>query len=202
MRVEATAGRKTNPLPKPVFITLAFLVLVAWNGSSLVPQPSSILVSPGTLTGVTSFLGPVTIKNTQNQPYNPDQVEVVGLSGINEAQVGVQSSDSGVVSNTTETTFTVTTFTQGGLYLESRRRRSRLEIYVQIIEQLLSGPSSITEIALRSKTNFSMAKEYIDFLLGRRMIKEVIRDGKVCYAATPEGIQFRDQAETAMRALK
>lgn len=186
---------------KPVFITLAFLVLVGWNCSSLVPQPSSILVSPGTLTGVTSFLGPVTIKNTQNQPYNPDQVEVVGLSGINEAE-GVQSSDSRVVSNTTEATLTFATYTQGGLYLESRRRRSRLEIYVQIIEQLLSGPSSITEIALRSRTNFSLTKEYLDFLLERRMIKEVIRDGKTCYAATPEGIQFRNRAETAMQALK
>src|SRR5208283_3736842 len=198
-------GTKANLLStakyKPALIALAFLVLVAWNGIGLVSQPSSILVSSGTLTGVTSFLGPVTIKNTQNQPYNPDQVEVVGLSGINEAQVGVQRSDYGVGSNTTQTALIFTTYSQGGLYLECRRRRSRLEIYVQIIEQLLSGPSSITEIALSSKTNFSLAKEYIEFLLGKGLVRKAIRDGKLCYTATPDGIQFRDRAQVTLRVL-
>ncbi len=186
---------------RTTLIALAFLVIVAWNGFGLVSPPSNIQVaSPGLPTSITDIQATVTIKYSQNVSYNANQGGVALAAGVNEAVA--QSKDSGVISNVTETTFPISTYCQGGLYLEYRRRRSRLEIYCQIIEQLLTSPSSITEIALRSTTNFTLAKEYIDFLLGKGLITELTVSGRLCYTPTPQGVQFRDRAEAAMRALR
>ncbi len=182
---------------RTTLIALAFLVIVAWNGFGLVSPPSDIQVaSPGPS-------APIVF--TQTEPQSAAQggftLALIGPAGA-VSQAAPAGRDLGLISNIAETTFTITTYTQGGLYLECRRRRSRLEIYVQIIEQLLTGPSSITEIALNSKTNFSLAKEYIEFLLGKGLVKKAIRDGKLCYTATPDGIQFRDRAEVTLRVLR
>jgi predicted transcriptional regulator len=80
-------------------------------------------------------------------------------------------------------------------------RRSKLEIYVDILEVLVHwGPLKLTHVMYKANVNCSVLEEYLSFLIKHELVEEkiIIKDRKF-YAITPRGIavlkQFRGLIE-------
>jgi predicted transcriptional regulator len=71
-----------------------------------------------------------------------------------------------------------------------KRKRSKLEIYAQIIEYLQSDFLNLNEIAFYTGLNYKTTKKYIEFLLMNELIDIVSIKGKTYYKASLRGIQF------------
>lgn len=71
-------------------------------------------------------------------------------------------------------------------------RRSRLEVYIDIIEVLaLKGPLKLTHIMYKSNVNCSVLKDQLDFLLKNSLVEErMLKKEKVVYAVTQKGLQI------------
>ena len=80
-------------------------------------------------------------------------------------------------------------------------RRSKLEIYVDILEVLVhSGPLKLTHVMYKANLNCSVLEEMLDFLIKQELVEEkIIIKGRKFYAITPRGIkvlkQFREFKE-------
>lgn len=62
--------------------------------------------------------------------------------------------------------------------LRRRSRRSRLEIYAQILRCLRFNSLSLNEIAFYAGLNYKMAKKHVDFLLAKHLINTRTEMGK------------------------
>lgn len=83
-----------------------------------------------------------------------------------------------------------------GLWLDSnRKRRTRSQIYVEILELLRRGPLTPFEIAFYARLNHKRAKEYTEFLKLCDYIQGVDDEDKIIYALTREGLAFLDRAK-------
>ena len=85
-----------------------------------------------------------------------------------------------------------------GLWLDSvnRKRRTRSQIYVEILELLRRGPMTPFEIAFYARLNHKRAKEYTEFLklcVYLQTAEDV--DGKKVYVLTKEGVSFLERAK-------
>ena len=71
-------------------------------------------------------------------------------------------------------------------------RRSRLEVYIDIIEVLaLKGPLKLTHIMYKSNVNCSVLKDQLDFLLKNSLVEErMLKKEKVVYAVTQKRLQI------------
>jgi len=74
--------------------------------------------------------------------------------------------------------------------LNRRSKRSRLEIYAQILKYLQFNSLTINEIAFYAGLNYKMAKKHVEFLLANHLIKAMDRDGKTYYRTSSRGEQF------------
>jgi predicted transcriptional regulator len=70
-------------------------------------------------------------------------------------------------------------------------RRSKLEMYVDILEVLASkGPLKMTHIMYKANVNCKILKGYLDFLIDQGLIEEhVVGRSKVVYANTVRGVE-------------
>ena len=75
------------------------------------------------------------------------------------------------------------------LYDGSSMRRSKLELYVDILKILAqSGPLNVTTIMCSANVNFDLLKEYLDFLVKQGLIvKRAIGKSSAVYANTARG---------------
>jgi predicted transcriptional regulator len=73
-----------------------------------------------------------------------------------------------------------------GTYL----RRSKLEMYVDLLRVLAhKGPLKLTHIMYKSNVNYSVLKEYLDFLTKQGLVEErTIGKARVVFAITQRGI--------------
>jgi|GEM_PF-2827193 len=83
-----------------------------------------------------------------------------------------------------------------------KRKRSKLEIYTQIIEYLQSDFLNLNEIAFYTGLNYKTAKKYIEFLLMNELIDIISIKGKKYYKASLKGIQFIKYFKEINRLLK
>ncbi len=68
-------------------------------------------------------------------------------------------------------------------------RRSKLEIYLDILNVLSSGPLKITHIMYKSNINCNILKVSLDFLIKNRLVEErVIKKVRVVYALSEKGL--------------
>lgn len=84
-----------------------------------------------------------------------------------------------------------------GLWLDSnRKRRSRSQIYVEILELLRRGPMTPFEIAFYARLNHKRTKEYTEFLKLCDYLQTAEEEGghKV-YVLTKEGTAFLERAK-------
>jgi predicted transcriptional regulator len=71
-------------------------------------------------------------------------------------------------------------------------RRSKLEVYIDILEVLaIRGPLKLTHIMYKSNVNCSVLKDQLEFLIKNTLVEErILRKEKVVYAVTQRGLQI------------
>ena len=69
-------------------------------------------------------------------------------------------------------------------------RRSKMEMHLDILKILAQkGPLKLTHIMYKSNVNFSVLKEYLDFLIKQELIEEkTLRKERIAYAVTHRGL--------------
>jgi len=72
---------------------------------------------------------------------------------------------------------------------EQRRGRDRLSIIAEILEIAKEGTVK-TQIMGRANLSFTNVNDYLNFLLGRRMLEKVSKKEKEIYTTTSTGIEF------------
>jgi predicted transcriptional regulator len=88
------------------------------------------------------------------------------------------------------------------LYSGSSMRRSKLEMYVDILKVLAQrGPLQITHIMSQANVNCNILKERLEFLVKQGLINEIVMEkNNIVYANTDRGIAvikfFGDLAKT------
>lgn len=67
------------------------------------------------------------------------------------------------------------------------RRRSRLEIYLEVLETIMCGCNKPTNIMYRCYLSWASLKEILDSLVERGLVRVVERNGKRLYLITESG---------------
>lgn len=80
------------------------------------------------------------------------------------------------------------------------QRRSKFEIYVEMLELMKSGPMTPFEVAFYARLNHKRTKEYAEFLADAGYLQPVTEEGRVLYALTNEGQGFLDRVQTLLVA--
>jgi predicted transcriptional regulator len=76
------------------------------------------------------------------------------------------------------------------------QRRSKFEIYVEILELMKRGPMTPFEVAFYARLNHQRTKEYTEFLAQSGYLQAMSEDGKTLYALTKEGLGFLERVES------
>ena len=80
------------------------------------------------------------------------------------------------------------------------QRRSKFEIYVEILELMKRGPMSPFEVAFYARLNHKRTKEYAEFLAETGYLQAVSEDGRTLYALTKDGLSFLDRVQSLLVA--
>ncbi len=68
-------------------------------------------------------------------------------------------------------------------------RRSKLEMYIDILDVLSIKPLKVTHITYKANINCAVLKETLDFLMTNGLVEErVMNKGKGAYALTKKGL--------------
>jgi predicted transcriptional regulator len=78
------------------------------------------------------------------------------------------------------------------------QRRSKFEIYVDILELMKRGPMTPFEVAFYARLNHKRTKEYTEFLAEAGYLHPVNEDGRNLYVLTKEGIGFLDRVQSLL----
>jgi predicted transcriptional regulator len=75
------------------------------------------------------------------------------------------------------------------------QRRSKFEIYVEILEVMKRGPMTPFEIAFYARLNHKRTKDYTEFLARSGFLQGVTKGGRTVYVVTKEGVGFLEQVK-------
>jgi predicted transcriptional regulator len=78
------------------------------------------------------------------------------------------------------------------------QRRSKFEIYVEILELMKQGPMTPFEVAFYARLNHKRTKEYTEFLSEAGYLQPVTEEGRALYALTKEGLGFLDRVQSLL----
>jgi len=78
------------------------------------------------------------------------------------------------------------------------QRRSKFEIYVEMLELMKRGPMTPFEVAFYARLNHKRTKEYAEFLAEAGYLQAVNEDGRALYALTKEGIGFLERVQALL----
>ena len=78
------------------------------------------------------------------------------------------------------------------------QRRSKFEIYVEILELMKRGPMTPFEVAFYARLNHKRTKEYTEFLAKAGYLQAVSEDGRALYALTKDGLGFLDRVQSLL----
>jgi predicted transcriptional regulator len=84
------------------------------------------------------------------------------------------------------------------IWWDFSQRRSRFEIYVEILELMKQGPMTPFEIAFYARLNHKRTREYTEFLEEASFLQAVIQEGKTLYTLTKEGRGFLDRVQSLL----
>lgn len=95
----------------------------------------------------------------------------------------------------TFSTYSTLTSAIPGLWLDSSKRRTRSQIYIEILELLKRGPMTPFEIAFYARLNRKRTKDYTEFLTRNGYLQEEVEKEtrKKIYVLTKEGFQFQER---------
>jgi predicted transcriptional regulator len=83
-----------------------------------------------------------------------------------------------------------------GLWLDSSKRRSRSQIYVEILELMKRGPMTPFEIAFYARLNRKRTKQYTKFLRQAGYLESRDEEGRTTYALSSSGLAFLEKFKT------
>ncbi len=105
----------------------------------------------------------------------------------------------GFGSNTQSSSTGLSTVTAAipGLWLDSSKRRTKSQIYIEILELMKRGPMTPFEIAFYARLNRKRTKEYTEFLKHTGYLQEELEKetGKKVYVLTKEGFLFLERVK-------
>jgi len=78
------------------------------------------------------------------------------------------------------------------------QRRSKFEIYVEILELMKRGPMTPFEVAFYARLNHKRTKEYTEFLAEAGYLQPVNEEGRTLYALTKEGLGFLNRVQSLL----
>ena len=185
--------------------TLGLLVFLLFS-SGLAPEvsPGGVLsvlnesVSQGAQAGgflllLFTLLDPLaTGGHTQPAPQAGVEVlqQPVGSNSLPETSPSEVQSGSTTGSTVTYSTSSDTTTFRAiipGIWDESSKKRSRSQVYVEILDVLRRGPMSPFEIAFYARLNHKRTKEYVRLLERSGYLESREEDGKTLWSLTPSG---------------
>ena len=138
--------------------------------------------------------GPVSVTTESGMVSSSQVFFAVSPSGQAVVVTGINSIYSGSMSQSYSSTVSLTSITSAipGLWLDSSKRRSRSQIYVEILELMKRGPMTPFEIAFYARLNHKRTKDYAEFLKRSGYLETVVEDGRMTYVLTKNGIVFLD----------
>lgn len=86
--------------------------------------------------------------------------------------------------------------------LSGTKRRSRPEIYFTILSLIGEKPTSLLELAVETRLNFSAAKKALELLIWRNLVCARIVDGRVYYIPTQRGLEFACSFNTMSKYIE
>ncbi|HKW04660.1 MAG TPA: winged helix-turn-helix domain-containing protein [Nitrososphaerales archaeon] len=87
-----------------------------------------------------------------------------------------------------------------GIWDESSKKRSRPQIYVEILELLKRGPMTPFEIAFYARLNHKRCKEYLRLLEREEYVQSKEEDGKTIFGLSENGKVIVDQVRNIFGA--
>lgn len=78
------------------------------------------------------------------------------------------------------------------------QRRSKFEIYVEILELMKRGPMTPFEVAFYARLNHKRTKEYTEFLSENGYLQPVNEEGRTFYVLTKDGLGFLDRVQSLL----
>jgi predicted transcriptional regulator len=78
------------------------------------------------------------------------------------------------------------------------QRRSKFEIYVEILELMKRGPMTPFEVAFYARLNHKRTKEYAEFLAEAGYLQPVTEEGRALFVLTKEGLGFLDRVQSLL----
>lgn len=78
------------------------------------------------------------------------------------------------------------------------QRRSKFEIYVEILELMKRGPMTPFEVAFYARLNHKRTKEYTEHLAEAGYLQAVTEEGKIFYVLSKEGLGFLDRVQSLL----
>ena len=165
LQVVAQGPSPANPVLNPPFFTLV-------SGGGAVSFTVQIRTGG-------EFFGP-------NLPDGAVQVQIAGFENFNSSNLQSYSSSLSLTSVTSAIP---------GLFLDSSKRRSRSQIYVEILELMKRGPMTPFEIAFYGRLNHKRTKEYAELLKRSGYLEAVVEDERLSYVLTKNGIAFLERVK-------
>ena len=77
--------------------------------------------------------------------------------------------------------------------MESLGRRSKLEIYFDIIENVANGNVGPTRIMYKSNISWQVLQESLDFLISNGFLVEGVESARKVYRLTEKGFRVRNE---------
>jgi predicted transcriptional regulator len=139
--------------------------------------------------------------------YSHTQREGFETSGISGPWQGSGSSASNgagetIVIPTPTSTISSVTAAVPKVWWDFFQRRSKFEIYVEILELMKRGPMTPFEVAFYARLNHQRTKEHTEFLAQNGYLQAVNEDGKTLYALTKDGLGFLERVESLFMGQK
>ena len=66
-------------------------------------------------------------------------------------------------------------------------RRSKMEIYIDILKAVADGKRRPTHIMYRANLSWTRLKKYLDFLITQGLLVEALDDGATIFSIAPKG---------------
>ena len=83
-----------------------------------------------------------------------------------------------------------------GIWDESSKKRSRPQIYVEILELLKRGPMTPFEIAFYARLNHRRCKEYVRLLEREGYLQHTEEDGRTLFGLTENGKEIIEKVRS------
>lgn len=81
------------------------------------------------------------------------------------------------------------------------KRRTKHEIYMEILKGLSEGTKRAIQIMYQARLSYAQTKSYLDFLLRNNLVYQEEQYGKKVYGITPKGKELLENYKKIQKAI-